>query len=374
MPRRGENIYKRKDGRWEGRILCGHKEERKPVYAYVYGHSYREVKSEIESCRILNTRSIQSARWAKFSEIAQSWLATKRSRVKESTFIHYRNMVDTHILPALGAYPVCELDDVGVSDYIDTLLHHGRLHGSGGLSSKTVSDILILLKAILRYAASCGCELRVHTEMLVVKKRNREMRVLTPQEQNQLVTALESSTDRRSIGVLLSLYTGLRLGEICALRWNGIDLDSQTIHVQETMLRMKNIGDDGTKTKIVITDPKSECSIRDIPIPQFLIPTLRESQSSGNSFLLTGQVERFVEPRSMEYFFHRCLVQCNISHANYHALRHSFATRCVEAGFDIKSLSEILGHSSVSITLNRYVHSSFDQKRRNMGKLTRMVE
>lgn len=374
MPHRGENIYKRKDGRWEGRILCGHREERKPIYAYVYGCSYRDVKLKMESRQLLGAGGSHRAERTPFADMAQSWLATKRSRVKESTFIHYRNMIDTHILPALGAYPICELDDVSASEYINTLLHHGRLYNSGGLSSKTVSDILILLKAILRYAASCGCEPRVHTELLVVKRKNREMRVLTPQEQNRLVAVLEGSTDKRSVGVLLSLYTGMRLGEVCALRWKRIDLDSQTIHVQETMQRIKNTGGVGAKTKIVITDPKSECAVRDIPIPQFLIPILRENQADGDSFLLTGWADRFVEPRSMENFFHRCVTQCGIPNVNYHALRHSFATRCVEAGFDIKSLSEILGHSSVNITLNRYVHSSFEQKRRNMGKLTRLVE
>ena len=377
MPRRGENIYKRKDGRWEGRILRDHTADRKPCYTYVYGHSYREVKAKMEVRRTLTANHLNGstclAEKTMCSEIAQQWLANKRSKVKESTFVHYQNLIDKHILPALGKISIQGITDEVLAHFTDTLLRCGRIDRKGGLSPKTASDILIILKSITRYAGKRGYDIRLNLDEIVVRKQHREMRVLSLQEQNRLAELFNKPTDNRCVGVMLSLYTGLRLGEVCALRWENVDLDNGIIRVRATMQRIQNQSGAGGKTKVIITEPKSDCSIRDIPLPGFMLPVLNEIRASSNSFVLTGCTDRYVEPRSMENYFTRCVEQCGIAPANYHALRHSFATRCVEAGFDIKSLSEILGHSNVSITLDRYVHSTFEQKRKNMDKLTMKV-
>ena len=197
------------------------------------------------------------------------------------------------------------------------------------------------------------------------------MTVLTIQEQKKLTSLLLDSTDLYKLGILISLYTGIRIGELCALKWENINLSNKTLKINETMQRIQNMNpNENTKTKIVITEPKSSGSIRDIPIPVFLIPVIKEFQDKPDTYLLTGKRNKYIEPRTMQNCFKRFIKESGLRSVNYHALRHTFATRCVEVGFELKSLSEILGHSNVNITLNRYVHSSFELKSINMNKLS----
>jgi integrase len=172
------------------------------------------------------------------------------------------------------------------------------------------------------------------------------------------------------LGVLLSLYTGIRIGELCALRWENIDLTEKTMRINSTMQRIPDFTGGAAKTQVTITSPKSKCSVRTIPLPDFLAALLASFAAQPKAFLLTGEKLRFVEPRTVQNRFKAYIKACGIESANFHCLRHTFATRCVELGFDVKTLSEILGHSSVNITLGRYVHSSLDLKRTNMAKLT----
>jgi integrase len=199
------------------------------------------------------------------------------------------------------------------------------------------------------------------------------MRVLSRQEQSSLEAVLTTDTDMFKVGMLLCLYTGLRIGEVCALRWQDISPDYETLSVRQTLQRIKNVSGDGDKTKIHIDTPKSLRSVRDIPIPKFMSPYLRDYARDGRTYFLGTGDGVYTEPRTLQNHFVRNVKAANINPANYHSLRHTFATRCVEAGVDIKSLSEMLGHSSVNMTLNRYVHSSFDQKREGMNKLEQHV-
>lgn len=373
MPRHGENIYKRKDGRWEGRVLRDHDRTGKTLYSYFYGHSYTEVRRKMTAHRLLTANSLKGDKRIETSlycsDAAARWLSNKRLKVKASTYARYQNLIENHILPELGQYEVREITNDLIEGYVERLLNSGRRDGCGGLSSKMTTDILTVLKAILKYAGRQGFELFVHFDELTVRKERREMRVLSINEQDKLAELFMQPMNGRLLGIMISLYTGLRLGEVCALKWGDIDFAAQTLHVRATMQRIKNSTGIGGKTIVVITEPKSESSVRDIPIPNFLLTAMKDLRGSPNSFVLSGREERLVEPRTMENYFKRCIQEIGIAPANYHALRHSFATRCVEQGFDIKSLSEILGHSSVNITLDRYVHSSFELKKKNMDKL-----
>ena len=176
-----------------------------------------------------------------------------------------------------------------------------------------------------------------------------------------------------NIGILVCLFTGLRVGEICALRWEDISISDKTIHVHHTLQRIQNRSGEGAKTRIVITTPKSRCSIRLIPIPDALIRLLVLYRETSSGYFLTNNKNKYVEPRIMQNHFKKVLKENAIAPANYHALRHTFATRCIEVGFDIKSLSEILGHASVNITMNRYVHPSMELKKENMQKLSSLL-
>lgn len=197
------------------------------------------------------------------------------------------------------------------------------------------------------------------------------MRVLDKGEQEALLAILLHNTDLRKFGVLLCLYTGIRIGEICALKWENVDLINGVISIRKTLQRIQCIEPcTGRKTKVIITDPKSNCSIRDIPLPTFLTKMAQEYHSKPEAYVLTGCEEHYIEPRLLQYEFKKYIHACGLEGVNYHALRHTFATRCIELGFDAKTLSEILGHTNVNITLNRYVHSSLDTKRFCMEKLT----
>jgi integrase len=375
MSRKGENIYKRKDGRWEGRYLCRPGAGASRKYTSIYGQSYTEVKQKLLEARTQETDQIIGKLGTShlFKDILHQWLASRKLCVKESTYVRYYSLVTKHIEPELGFYKVEQITRPIIEKYIHDLLTNGRLDGTGGLSQKTVADILIIIKEALAYGVSIGAPVCCQLGDIRIKKKSLEMRVLSSEEQKRLNLLLFEDIDTIKLGVLISLYAGLRVGEVCALQWKHIDPERGMILVRQTMQRIQNVAAAETKTRIVITEPKSACSQRDIPIPAFLVSMLRTFQAEHEAYVLTGRCDHFIEPRTMQNHFKRYVRQCGIAPANYHALRHSFATRCIELGFDVKSLSEILGHSNVNTTLNRYVHSSLELKRENMEKLCSLV-
>ena len=198
------------------------------------------------------------------------------------------------------------------------------------------------------------------------------MRVLSVSEQSVLTEYLLDDMDFIKLGIYLSLFTGIRIGELCALKWENINLYEKMLYVKKTMQRIQTY-DMLQKTKVIISSPKSACSLREIPLPDFLCNMLKKYKRADDYFLLSGSVQEYVEPRALQYKFKKIIKDCGLTDVNFHALRHTFATRCVEAGFEIKTLSEILGHSSVKITLDRYVHSSMELKRKNMEKLVSII-
>jgi integrase len=194
------------------------------------------------------------------------------------------------------------------------------------------------------------------------------MQILSMQEQSILSRYLYDNLTPCNLGILICLYTGLRIGEICALKWKDICIAEHYLDVHKTMQRVQ-IMDDKKKTTVLIQRPKSDCSIRKIPLPDTILSILQSEKKETDAFILTGSAQKFIEPRCMENRFKTVLKACGVNNYKFHTLRHTFATRCVELGFDIKSLSEILCHASVSITLNRYVHPSMELKQKNMNLL-----
>ena len=204
---------------------------------------------------------------------------------------------------------------------------------------------------------------------ITVKQVQKPLRVLSSIEQQKLSEYLFANLNSCNLGILICLYTGLRIGEICALKWEDISLEEQSLYVHHTMQRLQTSRTGKSKTTVIISTPKSDCSIRTIPIPNDMLALLQEQKQPDNAYVLTGSSHRYMEPRTLQYRFRVIMRRCEIENVNFHVLRHTFATRCVELGFDIKSLSEILGHASVNITLNRYVHPSRELKQKNMDKL-----
>ena len=307
------------------------------------------------------------------TEYAEKWLSTARSKVKESSYVKYWNLMYSYIIPELGALEWSSLNRETVELYVSRLRTSGG-RKQKGLSAKTVSDVMSVLRQIARYASEHGAALPFDLSLVTVKKEEPEMKILTRKQQEKLSRFLqekiENDFDYRDLGVLLALYTGMRLGEVCALRWEDVSFPEQAVFVHRTMQRIQTKDDPLRKTKIIITSPKSRSSTRWIPLPEKLLQLLARCRKGNSGYILTGCEGSYVEPRSMERYFQKLLKAAGLEKINFHALRHTFATRCVEEGFDTKSLSEILGHSNVNITLNRYVHPTMETKRNNMQKLS----
>ncbi|MBR2209508.1 MAG: site-specific integrase [Synergistaceae bacterium] len=376
MPRKGENIFKRKDGRWEGRYIKA-RDGNKAVYGYVFGKSYLEVKqkkaealSRIDHDKIQVKKQIQ-AKSLTFENIARQWLEELKPIRKKSTIVKYMGQLKNYIIPAFGNYKLNEISNENIISFSRKLLteeQQGRK-----LAPKTVSDILSRMKSIRRFALLRGYEVSYIPNVVEIPFRQRQIRILTIFEENKILRYLKNHFDLTALGILLSLFTGLRIGELCALKWSDFSFADKEFYVQRTMQRLHNLDDDTErKTTIEIGEPKSQSSIRKIPIPDELLNFLKNAYVA-DAYVLSGLKNKFVEPRTMENRFKSVLKKCGVEKINFHALRHTFATRCVELGFDIKSLSEILGHANVNITLNRYVHPSMKLKHANMNKLNSFI-
>lgn len=373
MPKRGENIYKRKDGRWEGRYIKYHDTLGKVKWGYIYGKSYSEVKKILIEKKndLKENADVEKKGSSTYSVILDDWLSSSKINIKESTYARYLHLINTHIRPNIGEYQLSKLSTQLIEKYIEQELTKGRLDLSGGLSPKTVNDILTIIKSSIEYAKYNNEKIVCNLGKLSIKRKDKEMRVLSVTEQNALLKVLMDEMNLSKFGVLLCLYTGIRVGELCALQWEDFSLSEKILKVRKTMQRIQITEDIKTsKTKIVITEPKSQCSIRIIPLPSFIVDLVSKYATNPKAYILTGDENNFIEPRTMQNRFKKYVKESNIANTNFHALRHTFATRCVELGFELKSLSEILGHANVNITLNRYVHSSFDLKQHNMNKLT----
>lgn len=375
MSRRGENIYKRKDGRWEGRYIKAYN-DRKAIYGYVYAKNYKAVKEKLIVAReavhnILYLQpSASNSKHFLFENIALTWLGTIKPKIKKSTLIKYTNLLNSYIIPSFGNYPIQDINRNDVETFCSELLVSGGKKGNG-LAPKTVSDIFSVIKNVFGYAENYK-ELKVaNIRNITIKQNTKTMRVLSMQEQEKLDLFLRSNISYSNLSILLSLYTGIRIGELCALKWGDIDFENQCFMVNKTLQRIQNKGADLSepKTIIIITTPKSICSIRKIPLPDDICKLILNYKCGQDKYFATG-TDHYVEPRTMENRFNAVLERCHINKSNFHTLRHTFATRCIEVGFDVKSLSEILGHANVNITLNRYVHPSMEAKRKNMNMLS----
>ena len=365
MPKTGSNIYKRKDGRWEGRYPKGHDDNGKIVYGYVYAKTCTKVKKRLNA--LPKTVSKPVSQTGSVSEVSEQWLSVMALKVKPSTLAGYEATLRLHILPKLGQVKLGKLTAVSISEFAQAKLNNGRAGGSGGLSPKTVRDILSVLKGVIDFAVS---ERLIDNPITITypKYRQETMRVLSHSEQSAVKAVLLEDTTIYKAGILLCLCTGLRIGEVCALCGQDFSPGFDKLTVRRSVRRIK-CKDGESKTKLVVDTPKSKSSFRDIPIPQFLSPILSGFAVNEATYFISTVDSLLTDPRTIQNHFKRVISAADIADANFHSLRHTFSTRCIEAGVDIKSLSEMLGHASVNITLNRYVHSSFEQKRDSINKL-----
>ena len=219
-----------------------------------------------------------------------------------------------------------------------------------------------MIRYILRSAVAYGQENGRCPELgaafAAPGRETRETRVLSRAEQEKLERHLAGRGGCAELGILLCMHTGIRLGEICALRWEDVSADGRVITIRRTLQRL-HVSDGERKTALVFDMPKSRSSARQIPVPTRLLERLRESRAAPGCYLLTG-TEQPMEPRCIQRRFKSALKAAGVNDINFHALRHTFATNCIARGCDPATLARILGHSDVSVTLNTYVHPSFE--------------
>lgn len=368
MPRTGENIYKRKDGRWEGRYIKGRKPDRKPVFGYVYARKYHLCREKLNKAKSQHTChiTIKICGTGTVAEYMNYWLhAIMQLQVKPSTFSNYAAILEKWIKPYLGNKKLAQMGKEDVQCFINLLSEQE-------LSAGSVRNIFRVLSAAMKkakeyeYIRENPCEGASLPES--VKK---EARLLTVQEQKQLETA--AGVDKNGFAILLSVYTGLRVGELCALTWEDVDLKKGILHVSRTTRRIQCFAPDAkTKTALVNGAAKSGQSVRVIPLPDCILKLFKEHRKNAGGEYVFEYHGHLLEPRTLQYRFKALLKKAGLSDINFHALRHTFATRCMELSFDVKTLSEILGHASAKMTLDQYGHSQMAHKQAAMKTLDRL--
>lgn len=370
MPKRGENIHKRKDGRWEGRYIKDRDFAGRAIYKSVYGKSYLEVKHKLnEIIKNPSLPDLDSYKEYQFKDVLSMWLQANKMNFKGATENKYQHLINTHIVPDLGELKISKMTAKTINSFIESKLQNGRVKNNESLSNSYVRSMMLIINSAIQFAVDehmCG---PLSGKISKPKLEKNEITIFTPLEQKRLEVSCQSNFDCTKLGVLLSLYAGLRIGEVCALKWSDIDLNDRLIHVRSTIARVMS-NDSSQKSVFIIDKPKTEASIRDIPISSVLLPYLIEMNRKSNSKYVISNKTEFLNVRTYEYRYKKLLKSAGLPSINYHALRHSFATRCIEKGVDAKSLSEMLGHANVATTLNTYVHSSIELKRAQIEKLS----
>ena len=361
MARKGENIYRRKDGRWEGRYIIGRKADGCARYASIYGKTYRDVKDALERKKGMQYRTMPNCSLT-IKALMAMWLSLRSTEIKASSYQRYQTLIEGQIVPRIGRIRVSCLTAEIVSGFLRELTERGRLDGNGGLAASTVNGIMSILRSALRLASK---QYAIRDIALFDVKcpavRQPSAEVLTRGECEALVRCIMAKPDISGAAFLLALNCGLRLGEICGLMWSDISFEEGTLTVNRTALRIK----DEERTKLVVQPPKTESAHRTIPLtPEMLLLLARlRNNTADDMFVFTG-MKKPMEPRTLQKRFQRFLLVHGLRNINLHSLRHTFATRCIEGNVDAKTVSELLGHANVKLTMQRYVHPSLEYKRK----------
>ncbi|MDO5106065.1 site-specific integrase [Capnocytophaga sp.] len=303
-----------------------------------------------------------------FSEIAILWAEDKKQYVKKSSFSAYMLLLENHLLPVFQSCENC-IDEQSVQQFVLDKL-------AQGLSQKSVKDILIVLKMILKFGAKnkwinyTPFDLRFPTD-----RERQSIEVLTKTDQKYLMYYIQEHFTFKNLGIYICLSAGIRIGEICALTWQDIDLENGVIHIRKTIQRVYVVENGRRKTELILDTPKTKNSVREVPISKDLLKILKPIKKLVNPafFVLTNH-EKPTEPRTYRTYYKNLMNQLNIPELKFHGLRHSFATRCIESNCDYKTVSVLLGHANISTTLNLYVHPNMEQKKKAIEQMCKALK
>ncbi|MEO1769222.1 site-specific integrase [Candidatus Enterococcus ferrettii] len=357
MSRRGENIYKRKDGRWEGRYEKGRKETGRIKYGYVYSQSYQDVRQKLYALKVkYQTISEMNGRSAiPVIDWSRSWLSLIQETIRPSTHASYTHKLAKYVYPIIGFHPLNGLE----TSNIQQLITQWRKQN---LAPSTIQVLFRMVSQCLKEAVKQGllknnpCD----TIQLPRVKRTR-VKALTLSEQRQLERTSKTLDSKSELPVLLALYAGLRIGEIAALRWENIDFEQGIVRVDHTYQRI-SVSLKEQKTQLCYSDTKTEASVRVVPLTKLLLSKLRTQRKRAKGPFVMHTQGKPCEPRLLTYHFHQVRTMAGLEGIHFHQLRHTFATRCIEANGDIASVSALLGHASTKMTLDVYIDAMLEQR------------
>lgn len=357
MSRRGDNIRKRKDGRWEGRYVFTRDMNGKAIYRSVYGRTYAEVREKLSNI-LVAVSNAYVYQVETVNEVASRWLEEVKLYKKYSTYVKYEYIYINHIKQQIGNKKMVDVNEELCTALIDSE-YYNTTDNSIKLSNSTINSIKNVLTQIVKYGTkNVSFKINNNRKASCNTKSLESIQIFTKCEQQRIIEYLLEDIDSYKLGILVCMFTGLRLGEICALRRDSIDLSNRTIKITQTVQRIKSTRPD-TKTELVVSSPKTANSYRIVPICDMLHSILSENMVE-TYYVVNGS--NVMEPRTYQYFFKKLLNSLSIEVKNFHCIRHTFATNCIDSGMEVKCLSEILGHSDVKTTLNKYVHPTLEQK------------
>lgn len=355
--RRGENIYHRKDGRWEGRYKKGRDSDGRAKYGYVYGKTLNEVRMKLYPLKVQyqTIQEIQGSSCIPFEEWGQLWLRELQGRIKPATYSNYQYKLARYVFPYIGEVLLNELTpEVG-----EKLVFQWSREG---LKRSTKQAILRIICQCLKQAVE---EQHLNDNpfrsIKLPREKKKKIRSLTKNERRELEKRALHEKNNRGIPTYLALYTGLRIGEIAALCWSDIDFDRNLLHVNHTYQRIL-LTKGQRKTQLVFASAKTEASTRVVPLSKNLKRILLQMEKNATSQFVFSYKNRPIEPRLLTYHFHKLRKKCGLEDIHFHQLRHTFATRCLEVQGDVQSISAMLGHTSTQLTLDTYADSMIEQR------------
>ncbi|WYJ94646.1 hypothetical protein A5889_002159 [Enterococcus sp. 9D6_DIV0238] len=357
MVKKGENIYKRKDGRWEGRYIKERTLKNKIVYGYIYGRQYAEVKERltvIKAKYLLSDYSMTRYNGTIETFISNWMMSTMKYIVKPTTYSNYVRLIKRHIIPSVGSI---ELQKITQED-VQTLVYQ---LAQQQFASGTIRNVFNILKKALnlaveqKYLRENPCK-----NIILPKTTTKKVSALSLNDQRKV--ELLALQEKECSPIILALYSGMRIGEISGLKWEDIDFEKQVIHVKRTITRITNEHTTTTKTEVVEGTPKSNNSERVIPLAKNLSNYLMDKKQKTSSVYVISCNGGLTEPRTINYRFKKIVNTIGLPEIRFHSLRHTFATRCLEQGVDVASLSQILGHHSTKLTLDTYADSLLENR------------
>lgn len=302
-----------------------------------------------------------------YEEWLKYWLELKHPKVKMSTYATYRYAIFNHIIPSLGIFNVHQITAEQIQNLIYTWQNEDY-----GLSGKTIKDIVTIIKASIKDYCKAYHYSSPILDLTLPNHKTKSISIFNREEQTKIIHQVFFTLTPRNVGIALGLCLGLRIGEVCGLRWKDVNFQERYITISNTAQRVDTF--DGRNSYVVISSPKTHSSFRIVPMGDTILRLMRliYKNANQNAFVITG-TEKCTEPRTFLSYFYRFLKNIDVPTKRFHALRHTFATNMIEIGTDIKTLSIILGHSSVTTTMEIYVHPQLNHKRQAIEKLEHLV-